>query len=89
MYLDKQVPENLRPIIYGLYTNSFGVKLSEALHEDLRYYPSLADFFARELKEGIRKIDKQSLLVSPCDGTVLHLGTVRTGEIEQVIYFPI
>ncbi|XP_044259851.1 phosphatidylserine decarboxylase proenzyme, mitochondrial isoform X4 [Tribolium madens] len=47
-------------------------------------YPSLADFFARPLKNGIRTIDHESDLVSPCDGTVLHFGTVHTGEIEQV-----
>jgi phosphatidylserine decarboxylase len=47
-------------------------------------YPSLADFFARPLKNGIRKIDNNSSLVSPCDGTVLHFGTIHTGEIEQV-----
>ncbi|RZC43127.1 phosphatidylserine decarboxylase proenzyme [Asbolus verrucosus] len=81
---DKQLPEFLRPLVYGLYANTFGVNLSEALHEDLRSYPSLADFFARALKDGIRKIDYDSALVSPCDGTVLHFGTVHTGEIEQV-----
>jgi phosphatidylserine decarboxylase len=81
---DIQLPEFLRPLVYGLYSNTFGVKLSEALHEDLRSYPSLADFFARPLKNGIRKIDNNSSLVSPCDGTVLHFGTIHTGEIEQV-----
>lgn len=81
---DKELPEFLRPVVYGLYTNTFGVNLSEALHEDLRCYPSLADFFARPLKNGIRKIDQNSDLVSPCDGTVLHFGTIHTGEIEQV-----
>ncbi|XP_044259848.1 phosphatidylserine decarboxylase proenzyme, mitochondrial isoform X2 [Tribolium madens] len=83
-FADKKIPEFLRPVVYGLYANTFGVKLSEALHEDLRSYPSLADFFARPLKNGIRTIDHESDLVSPCDGTVLHFGTVHTGEIEQV-----
>ncbi|KAJ3666274.1 hypothetical protein Zmor_001727 [Zophobas morio] len=81
---DIQLPEFLRPFIYGLYANTFGVKLSEALHEDLRYYPSLADFFARPLKNGIRAIDHASDLVSPCDGTILHFGTVHTNQVEQV-----
>lgn len=83
-HIDIQLPEFLRPLIYGLYANTFGVNLSEALHEDLRYYQSLSEFFARPLKSGIRKIDEESILVSPCDGTVLHFGTVHTGEVEQV-----
>lgn len=41
----------------------------------------------RPLKEGVRKIDTNSNLVSPCDGTVLHFGTVQTGKIEQVLIF--
>ena len=75
----------MRPAVYKLYSNTFGVNISEALHEDLTFYPSLADFFARPLKQGIRQIDESSALVSPCDGTVLHFGTVHTEEVEQVI----
>lgn len=82
--LDKELPSFLRPAIYKLYANTFGVNISEALNEDLTSYPSLADFFARPLKEGIRAIDRNSCLVSPCDGTVLHFGTVHTEQIEQV-----
>lgn len=81
---DKELPTFLRPAIYKLYANTFGVNISEALNEDLTSYPSLADFFARPLKEGIRAIDRNSCLVSPCDGTVLHFGTVHTEQIEQV-----
>ncbi|KAF2901070.1 hypothetical protein ILUMI_05126 [Ignelater luminosus] len=81
---DKRLPESLRPYIYGLYSNTFGVNLSEAAEEDFKSYPSLADFFARALKEGVRIIDPTSCLVSPCDGTVLHFGPVNTGQVEQV-----
>ncbi|KAJ8958309.1 hypothetical protein NQ318_017455 [Aromia moschata] len=81
---DKELPTYLRPPIYKLYATTFGVNISEALHEDLTSYPSLADFFARPLKEGVRQVDQSSCLVSPCDGTVLHFGTVNTEQIEQV-----
>lgn len=60
------------------------MNISEALNEDLKSYPSLADFFARSLKEGVRHVDYDSCLVSPCDGTVLHFGTVDSEQIEQV-----
>ncbi|XP_018571600.1 phosphatidylserine decarboxylase proenzyme, mitochondrial isoform X3 [Anoplophora glabripennis] len=81
---DKELPAFLRPPVYKLYANTFGVNISEALNEDLMSYPSLADFFARPLKDGIRLIDRNSCLVSPCDGTVLHFGTVHTEQVEQV-----
>lgn len=81
---DKHLPEFLRPLVYGWYCNTFGVNLAEAVNEDLKSYPSLADLFARPLKDGVRYIDQDSLMVSPCDGTVLHFGTVHTGEVEQV-----
>ncbi|KAJ8931766.1 hypothetical protein NQ314_015298 [Rhamnusium bicolor] len=80
----KKLPEFLRPPVYKLYSNTFGVDISEALNEDLTSYPSLADFFARPLKQGIRQIDESSCLVSPCDGTLLHFGTVDTEQVEQV-----
>lgn len=60
------------------------MNISEAENEDLTSYPSLADFFARALKEDARLIDTSSSLVSPCDGTVLHFGTVDTEQVEQV-----
>lgn len=46
-FVDKRLPESLRPYIYGLYSNTYGVNLSEAAEEDFKSYPSLADFFAR------------------------------------------
>ncbi|XP_074038700.1 phosphatidylserine decarboxylase isoform X2 [Leptinotarsa decemlineata] len=81
---DINLPEFLRPPVYKIYSNTFGVNISEAQNEDLKSYSSLADFFARSLKEGVREIDWNSCLVSPCDGTVLHFGTVDTEQVEQV-----
>ncbi|XP_066259242.1 phosphatidylserine decarboxylase proenzyme, mitochondrial [Euwallacea similis] len=81
---DKKLPEFARPIVYEAYSKTFGVNISEALHQDLTSYPSLADFFARALKAGVRVIDHNSCLVSPCDGTVLSIGTVNNGRVEQV-----
>ncbi|KAL1505820.1 hypothetical protein ABEB36_005293 [Hypothenemus hampei] len=81
---DKKLPEFARPLVYETYAKAFGVNLDEALHGDLKHYPSLADFFARPLKEGVRIIDKDNPLVSPCDGTVLSVGTVNNGQVEQV-----
>ncbi|CAH1126394.1 unnamed protein product [Ceutorhynchus assimilis] len=81
---DTKLPEFARPTVYGTYAKTFGVNIAEAQYEDLKHYPSLADFFTRPLKEGVRKIDQQSCLISPCDGTVLSVGTVTNGQVEQV-----
>ncbi|CAH1282975.1 unnamed protein product [Diabrotica balteata] len=81
---DVKLPEVLRPPVYKMYSNAFGVNIAEAENEDLTSYPSLADFFARSLKSGVRQVDESSCLVSPCDGTVLHFGTVDTEQVEQV-----
>ncbi|XP_072390679.1 phosphatidylserine decarboxylase proenzyme, mitochondrial isoform X1 [Diabrotica undecimpunctata] len=81
---DVKLPEVLRPPVYKMYSNAFGVNIAEAENEDLTSYPSLADFFARSLKSGVRQVDENSCLVSPCDGTVLHFGTVDTEQVEQV-----
>lgn len=81
---DTRVPEFLRPAVYDLYIRAFGVNLSEAKCQNLKEYPTLVDFFTRSLKDGARKIDHHSCLVSPCDGTVLSVGTVHNGQVEQV-----
>ncbi|CAH0552621.1 unnamed protein product [Brassicogethes aeneus] len=81
---DTQLPVFLRSPVYTLYSNTFGVNISEALNEDLTSYPSLADFFVRALKDGVRTIDKESCMVSPCDGTVLHFGLIPNDKVEQV-----
>lgn len=45
---------------------------------------SSSEYFSRQLKDGVRAVDRSSPVVSPCDGTVLHFGTVNTGNVEQV-----
>lgn len=49
-----------------------------------RHYRSLAEFFARSLKEDARTIDEHCCLVSPCDGRVLNFGSASDSNIEQV-----
>ncbi|XP_075156882.1 phosphatidylserine decarboxylase [Haematobia irritans] len=78
------IPENLRPFIYGMYSNAFGVNIEEALYPDFRHYNSLSEFFTRPLKDGVRPIDAKAPLVSPADGKVLHFGTASKSLIEQV-----
>lgn len=81
---DCYVPVNLRPYVYGFYSSTFKVKLEEAAIPDFKHYRSIADFFTRPLKDGARIIDRQSNLVSPSDGKVLHMGCVDKSLVEQV-----
>ncbi|XP_014093209.2 phosphatidylserine decarboxylase proenzyme, mitochondrial [Bactrocera oleae] len=78
------VPVYLRPYIYGWYSNMFGVNLEEALYPDYKYYNSLAEFFTRPLREGVRPIDPNAAIISPADGRVLHFGTAQNKLIEEV-----
>lgn len=78
------IPTSFRPIVYGWYSNSFGVNLDEALYPDYTHYENLAEFFTRPLKEGARIVDPHCALVSPADGKVLHFGTAAQSYVEQV-----
>lgn len=72
-----------RPVL-NWYIRTFSCELSEAAETDLLQYDNLGDFFRRELRPDARPVCPNSSLVSPCDGTVLHLGRVDDGRLEQV-----
>jgi len=52
-----ELPRPIRPYVYRFYSGMFGVDLDEARECDLTCFPTLADFFCRELKDGVRPID--------------------------------
>ena len=80
-----ELPLPFRKPILGLYATAFSCNIEEANVEDLSQYANLGEFFRRSLKPGLRPISGQeSDVVSPSDGTVLHLGLVRDGYLEQV-----
>ena len=83
---DVNLPVFLRSWIISLYVRSFGCNLEEAECTDLQKYNNLGQFFRRRLKTGCRVIDDLSEMVSPCDGKVLHWGSVDAGSgvVEQV-----
>ncbi|KAF5339360.1 hypothetical protein D9611_009785 [Ephemerocybe angulata] len=77
-----ELPVWFRPYGYRLYACAFGCNLDE-IENDLASYPSLGAFFYRRLKPGLRQ-PENAALVSPADGTVLHLGVVKGNQVEQV-----
>lgn len=77
------LPVFLRKPIFGLYSLAFGCNMEEAIVSDYEYYQSLADFFRRRLKRGVRPVAENSL-VCPSDGILHRCGEVDKGVIEQV-----
>lgn len=82
--LSKQLPPLIRPLVYNCYASKYSCNLEEAAHEDLTVYKSLAEFFCRPLKDGIRPVNKVDCIVSPADGRVISFGPVTTCKVEQV-----
>nr|CAG4638431.1 EOG090X05NI [Cyclestheria hislopi] len=80
----RELPQWAREPVLGLYAKTFKCNLEEAAEKNLMNYPSLAEFFRRKLKDGVRPVDDSSCIVAPSDGTVLHFGKVTAGMLEQV-----
>lgn len=78
------LPVFMRDPGYKLYSWIFGCDLTEMKEKDLTKYRNLAEFFYRELEDGIRPVDDEALMVSPADGKVLHFGRIEGRRVEQV-----
>ena len=83
---ETELPVSLRRPILGAYSKLFKCQLEEAVLEDVAEYKSLGELFRRRLKDGVRPVDPDpAKIVSPCDGRVLHFGTVEEdGMLEQI-----
>jgi phosphatidylserine decarboxylase len=80
----QDLPEWLRVPAFSLYIKMFGCRLEEAVEQDLTKYANLCQFFQRQLLPGLRPISGTHCLTSPADGTVLYVGEVNDGVLEQV-----
>ncbi|XP_028400696.1 phosphatidylserine decarboxylase proenzyme, mitochondrial-like [Dendronephthya gigantea] len=85
---DIELPTVLRGPVVRLWTWAFNCCLEEAEETDPSKYKNLGEFFTRKLKQGSRDIDKNSELVSPVDGRILHFGKVTDGKLEQIKSVP-
>ncbi len=80
---DRQIPRFLRAPIYKTYCRLTGADWHLA-RGPLHIYPSMGQFFVRELKEGLRVIDpRPEVLSSPVDGTVQDISPIQAGTILQ------
>jgi hypothetical protein len=78
------LPVWLRSFIFRFYIKAFSCHAHEMYNEDLKSYRTISEFFRRKIKMELRPVDKESPIVSPCDGRVLTCGKVSRGLIEQV-----
>jgi phosphatidylserine decarboxylase len=75
----------MRKPLLGVYVRTFGCKLEEAQSSDLVSYRNLGELFRRSLKPELRPIASGTdTVVSPADGTVVHLGKITGDRIQQV-----
>ncbi|CAF0925205.1 unnamed protein product [Didymodactylos carnosus] len=79
-------PKQLRPILYTYFCKIFDADIEECEYsQELTRYKNFGQFFRRNLRDGIRPIDNQSTVVSPCDGEVLETGLVTSDQLNIVI----
>lgn len=73
------LPPRVSRAAVAAYARLFGVELGDVDPELLaRGFPSFDAFFTRQLREGIRCIDKDpGVLVSPCDGRLREVAEVE------------
>ncbi|XP_046909251.2 phosphatidylserine decarboxylase proenzyme, mitochondrial [Dermatophagoides farinae] len=70
------LPVFIRRPLYIWYSRIFGCNLDEMANKNLYEYRNLSEFFRRQLMPSLRPIDRQALIVSPADGTVVQFEMV-------------
>lgn len=78
-----RLPEALRRALLRWYVQKYQVDLDEC-EGTLDDFSTLVDLFTRPLRHGVRPVDPApEAVVSPVDGRVYTVGTVRGGAFEQ------
>lgn len=81
---EAELPRALRAPVLKVIALLLDVDLSE-LRKPLESYRTIGDFFARELKDGARRIDASSgAVLSPADACILALGSVTDPKNPRV-----
>ncbi|MBX7139115.1 MAG: archaetidylserine decarboxylase [Oligoflexia bacterium] len=77
-----RIPKSLRRAALGAYASIYGVEIAEASNA-ISDYPSLADFFVRELRPECRPFTPDGL-GSPVDGVLRGAGAIQAGMLECI-----
>lgn len=74
----------LRSRFIRWFIRRYGVDMNEAVESNPDAYSSFNDFFTRPLKPGLRPLSgDEHTMISPVDGCVSQLGSVRAGRVFQ------
>ena len=77
------IPPFCRSFIFTLFSNTFGINITEAEHP-LSTYTSFDSFFTRNLKKGCRSFNEDSNIVSsPVDALLLETGVITQQSLIQ------
>ena len=84
-YLITRTKNPFKNFLINTYIKKFKVDMSECVKPTADDYDTFCDFFTRELKNGIHKIDnKKSSITSSCDGRILEFGKIKDNSLIQV-----
>jgi phosphatidylserine decarboxylase len=79
-----RLPRWMNRMLMRWFVRKYGVNMEECVG-DIEDFPTLSEFFVRELKPGVRPIDPDPrVLVSPVDGRVHTFGRIQEGRFVQV-----
>ena len=79
-----QRPLFLKNWIIRSFARRYGVEMDDAARQNLLDYKSFNDFFTRELRADARPLDDApGGVLSPVDGTVSQVGSIRRGRLIQ------
>jgi phosphatidylserine decarboxylase len=76
-----RLPYPLSLLSVKVFAKIFNIQM-DSFEKPINAYPSIGDFFIRELKVGARKIEDG--FVSPVDGTLRDFGKIIDGSIPQI-----
>lgn len=70
------------------FVRTYHVNMRLALEENPHAYPTFNDFFIRRLKPALRPIDQnENSIVSPVDGTIAQIGSIKQNQLLQAKNF--
>ncbi|KTD17960.1 archaetidylserine decarboxylase [Legionella jordanis] len=72
----------VKNLLIRRFVQQYQVNMNEACEQNIENYPCFNDFFIRMLKPGTRPI-ADAEIVSPVDGIVSELGSIKKGQILQ------
>ena len=76
-----RLPRPIARMLVHRFAKAFAIDV-DAADKPLHEYPSIGQFFIRDLREGLRPVESD--FVSPVDGTLRGYGAVENGRLEQI-----